>query len=83
MALQRFSRESRIWSRMKHENIIPLFGFWRNFDAFNGIDLALSFVSPWMEQGNLSEFLKENPTTTLETRLSFVGFHISISSSSR
>ncbi|KAF8732470.1 kinase-like protein, partial [Rhizoctonia solani] len=48
------SREIHTWSKCNHPNILPLLGLaiFRN---------RLAIVSPWMQNGNLPNFLKKNP----------------------
>ncbi|KAI5115823.1 hypothetical protein M0805_005572 [Coniferiporia weirii] len=53
----RIIREARAWSRMKHKNIIPLFGMWVNFVAGSPIP---AFVSPWANQGTLIDHVRKN-----------------------
>ncbi|KAI5118851.1 hypothetical protein M0805_008127 [Coniferiporia weirii] len=53
----RIMREARAWSRMKHKNIIPLLGIWVNFVAGSPIP---AFVSPWANQGTLSDHVRKN-----------------------
>lgn len=47
-------KEGIIWSRLSHENILPLLGFYGT-----GND-PISMVSPWMDNGNLTTYLKKN-----------------------
>lgn len=54
---------------MRHENIIPLMGFWDNFEP---LSLCLSFVSPWMDHRNLHEYMKEHPELKESERIRFV-----------
>ncbi|KAI5115689.1 hypothetical protein M0805_000537 [Coniferiporia weirii] len=64
----RMVREARIWSRMRHQNIVPLLGLWENFDPNMPFH---SFVAPWYEEGNLAAYLKRNKTPIVQ-KLSFV-----------
>lgn len=54
---------------MRHENIVPLMGFWDNFDPTSQ---CLSFVSPWMDQGNLHEYMEVHPELKEPERIKFV-----------
>ncbi|KAI5118849.1 hypothetical protein M0805_008125 [Coniferiporia weirii] len=54
---ERIMREARVWSRMKHKNIIPLLGIWVNFIAGSPIP---AFVSPWANQGTLIDYVRKN-----------------------
>ncbi|KAG8990604.1 hypothetical protein FRB93_003151 [Tulasnella sp. JGI-2019a] len=50
IAKRRFMREARIWSYLKHINVLPFHGL---------VELSgeTYLVSPWMEHGDLSKFL--------------------------
>ncbi|KAG9127222.1 hypothetical protein FRC07_000140 [Ceratobasidium sp. 392] len=52
--LKHTARELHIWSKCKHPNVAELMGF----AEFHG---QLAMVSLWMENGNLRDFVKENP----------------------
>ncbi|KAJ7878760.1 kinase-like domain-containing protein [Mycena olivaceomarginata] len=57
-ALKEFGREALIWRQLCHPNLLPFFGIY-----YLGNRLCL--VSPWMEYGNVMEFLTtEKPTHT-------------------
>ncbi|KZT52300.1 kinase-like protein [Calocera cornea HHB12733] len=61
--LQLTVRECWTWAQLQHENIVPLWGIADlQKIAVSGGFTQLCMVSPWMEQGNIMEFLKENPT---------------------
>lgn len=47
-------REIYIWSKAKHENVQELLGI----IMFQG---RLGMVSPWMENGNLQEYIQKHP----------------------
>ncbi|KAJ7875245.1 kinase-like domain-containing protein, partial [Mycena leptocephala] len=49
--LKEFSREALIWRQLSHPNLLPFFGLY-----YLGTRLCL--VSPWMENGNILEYLK-------------------------
>ncbi|TDL17582.1 kinase-like protein [Rickenella mellea] len=57
--LQRFSHEAVIWRQLKHANILPFYGVYTGGDDFG----RLSLISPWMEQGNILDYLGANPNT--------------------
>ncbi|KAJ7779207.1 hypothetical protein B0H16DRAFT_1405717 [Mycena metata] len=55
-ALKEFSREALIWRQLCHPNLLPFFGLYY-------LDNRLCLVSPWMENGNIMQFLsKQSPT---------------------
>jgi serine/threonine protein kinase len=61
--IKRIERELRICANLKHPNILPVYGYTYGFGPF------LAIVSPWAENGNLTDYLKLNGTTlTLVTR---------------
>ncbi|KAI6010923.1 kinase-like domain-containing protein [Pisolithus orientalis] len=45
-------KEVHLWSKLRHENIIPVLGITTE------IDLTVSIVSPWMEKGNAHIYVK-------------------------
>jgi len=56
------SNEAIIWKKLKHRNLLPLFG------VSAGIKIAginyehPCLVSPWMENGDIRVFARKNPT---------------------
>ncbi|KAG8744379.1 hypothetical protein FRC10_010266 [Ceratobasidium sp. 414] len=48
------ARELSTWVRLKHDNILELYGL----AMFRG---ALSMVSPWMDHGSVNDALRNNP----------------------
>ncbi|KAL0066402.1 hypothetical protein AAF712_006444 [Marasmius tenuissimus] len=53
--MKAFMREAVIWRSFDHPNILPLMGmYW-----FNSEQICL--VCPWMENGNLLQFVKKHP----------------------
>ncbi|KAF7337084.1 Protein kinase domain-containing protein [Mycena venus] len=60
--LKDFGREALIWRQLCHPNLLPFFGLYY-------VDNRLCLVSPWMERGNIMEFLRSDPPDT-DRRLS-------------
>ncbi|KAF9448075.1 kinase-like protein [Macrolepiota fuliginosa MF-IS2] len=60
-----FTREALIWNQLKHPNVLQFSGIYHLSDVYGRIGL----VSPWMENGNLTEYLKAHPDVP---RLPFV-----------
>ncbi|KAJ7142965.1 kinase-like domain-containing protein, partial [Mycena epipterygia] len=56
-ALKAFGREALIWRQLSHPNLLPFFGLYY-------LDNRLCLVSPWMENGDVREFLKNAPPNT-------------------
>ncbi|KAG1870906.1 kinase-like domain-containing protein, partial [Suillus subluteus] len=50
--LQRIRREIRICARLKHHNILSVYGYTYGFGLF------MAIVSPWAESGNLTTYLE-------------------------
>ena len=50
-------KEALLWGHLSHPNILPFYGIYHLEDAHGRI----SFVSPWMENGNVTEYLKKHP----------------------
>ncbi|KDQ49294.1 hypothetical protein JAAARDRAFT_51806 [Jaapia argillacea MUCL 33604] len=48
-------REIFIWSRLTHDNVLPLLGFSFDFSS------ATSLISPWMSNGSANDFLRQKP----------------------
>ncbi|KAJ7466906.1 kinase-like domain-containing protein [Mycena latifolia] len=56
-AYHRFYREALIWRQLSHPNLLPFFGVYYLEDTKS----RLALVSPWMENGNIARYLKDNP----------------------
>jgi len=63
---QRLRREVSIWSCLQHPNIIPLLGTTTSFGKY------MAMVCPWMEDGNLGEYLKRGNALSMHDRYSIV-----------
>lgn len=50
------ARELKLWSSLRHPNILPLYGF-INRDHL----CQFSFVSEWMENGRADKYVLANP----------------------
>lgn len=61
---QRFKRESELWKRQSHTNILPFLGIHEDPRG------NLYMVSPWQDHGSLNDFLREYPE---ENRVKLVG----------
>ncbi|KAG9101920.1 Adaptor for signal transduction [Ceratobasidium sp. UAMH 11750] len=53
--LKHAARELYVWSRLKHENILPLLGLAQYRDQ-------MAMLSPWMDNGTLLDYIERNPT---------------------
>ncbi|KAK1216375.1 Rho guanine nucleotide exchange factor [Marasmius sp. AFHP31] len=57
LMIKAFMREAVIWRSFVHANILPFKGmYW-----FKGNQEQICLVCPWMENGNLLQFLKKHP----------------------
>ena len=54
---QAFFKEALLWGHLSHPNILPFYGIYHLKDRRGRI----SFISPWMENGNVTEYLKRHP----------------------
>ncbi|KAI6154633.1 kinase-like domain-containing protein [Pisolithus tinctorius] len=52
-AIKHTLREVHLWSKLQHENILPLFGITTDFDY------TVSIVSPWMKTGNAFTYVQD------------------------
>jgi serine/threonine protein kinase len=59
---QAFCREIVTWKRLVHENILPLTGVSTTLFPF-------CMISPWMDNGNLIDYVRSNPATNRVTLL--------------
>ncbi|KAG2140918.1 kinase-like protein [Suillus bovinus] len=54
---RRFRRELKVWSRLRHDNIVPLYGTVSGFGRF------IALVCPWYDNGSLSSYLESHGET--------------------
>ncbi|TDL13627.1 kinase-like protein, partial [Rickenella mellea] len=52
-ALKEFAHEATIWRQLWHPNILPFFGVFKGDENFD----RLCLVSPWMDSGNVMNYL--------------------------
>ncbi|KAK6966788.1 kinase domain-containing protein [Favolaschia claudopus] len=64
MAVKDFGAEALIWRQLCHPNVLPFFGLYY-------IEQRLCLISPWMQNGNIMEFVRVNSPDT-PRRLSMV-----------
>ncbi|KAK6966784.1 kinase-like domain-containing protein [Favolaschia claudopus] len=57
MAVKEFGAEALIWRQLYHPNVLPFFGLYH-------IEQRLCLISPWMQNGNIMEFLRANSPDT-------------------
>ncbi|KAJ7788679.1 kinase-like domain-containing protein, partial [Mycena olivaceomarginata] len=60
-----FRREAVIWRQLCHPNILPFMGS-------IVLENKLGLISPWMENGNVMEYLSRNPSLSATDRLSLI-----------
>ncbi|KLO10195.1 kinase-like protein [Schizopora paradoxa] len=65
---KRLAREIRIWAALDDKNVLPFFGY-----TLEGQNMTPSFVSEWMEHGNLHDFMKSFPRGSIETCTMLIG----------
>ncbi|TFK27177.1 kinase-like protein [Coprinopsis marcescibilis] len=58
-AIKSVSKEAIIWSQLSHRNLLPFYGVYHMDDAYNRICM----VSPWMDNGNVSDYLKSHSSS--------------------
>ena len=64
--IQRISRELKVWLRLEHECVLPLYGITFDFGKFPAM------VCPWLEGGTLSKYLEHQEGLQLHIRLQLV-----------
>ncbi|KZP30021.1 kinase-like protein [Athelia psychrophila] len=65
---KRLHREIRVWQRLEHPNILPLYGITQDFGLYP------SMVCPWLEQGDLNKYLaRKHDTLSLPHRFQLLG----------
>ena len=57
LRMQDYMREAIVWQQLRHPNLLPFLGMY--YLESTGDRLAL--VSPWMDRGNLPQYLKATP----------------------
>ena len=68
---KRILREGKVWSKMRHKNILPLIGFWKGFSQ-DSDSQKLSFITPWMDDGDLLSNVTKNKDLSCLRRLNYV-----------
>ncbi|KAF9456081.1 kinase-like domain-containing protein [Collybia nuda] len=68
IANKRLRSEIMIWSRLDHPNILPLLGITYGFGA-QGV---YGMVCPWIDNGDLSHYLKVNEGISLPERITML-----------
>ncbi|KAG1805810.1 kinase-like domain-containing protein [Suillus subaureus] len=51
---KRLRRELKVWSRIRHDNIVPLYG------TVSGFGQLIALVCPWYDNGSLSSYLESH-----------------------
>ncbi|KAG1813919.1 kinase-like domain-containing protein [Suillus subaureus] len=64
---KRIRRELKVWGRLKHNSILPLWGVATDFGPY------LAMVCPWADNGTLTAFLeRQEDTLTLEDKFTLL-----------
>lgn len=53
---RKFRRESQVWARLRHENIVALYGYAEDTKMFG---LFGALISPWCQNGDADKYLKD------------------------
>ncbi|KAG2361741.1 hypothetical protein BDR07DRAFT_1485519 [Suillus spraguei] len=67
--IKRIKRELRICAKIQHLDILPVYGYMYGFGPF------IAIVSPWAENGNLSEYLEREGVALTRIRRFRIGCH--------
>ncbi|KZT35160.1 kinase-like protein, partial [Sistotremastrum suecicum HHB10207 ss-3] len=59
LVLQKTQAELKLWSSLHHCNILPFIGIC--FPPITDSETSFSLVSPWMNNGTISEYVNKNP----------------------
>ncbi|KAH7924807.1 kinase-like protein [Leucogyrophana mollusca] len=57
-AIKVFSREAVLWRQLSNPNVLPFYGVYRSPETAS----KLCLVSPWMENGNITQYPEKTPT---------------------
>ena len=68
--IQEFSREVAIWRHLSHPNVLPLYGVYHMDECRSRVCL----VSPWLEFGNVVQYLVERSPDADRVNLVSRGF---------
>ncbi|ESK94344.1 hypothetical protein Moror_8209 [Moniliophthora roreri MCA 2997] len=60
--LKEFLREAVVWRQLKHPNVLPCLGLY----YLDNRQERVCLVSPWMENGNLAQFLRAQPSDSID-----------------
>lgn len=61
-SIQISSSEVKRWQQLNHHNVLPFYGIWENNNS-------ISLVTPWMKNGDITEYLKHDQ---ISNRIRFV-----------
>ncbi|TFK48855.1 kinase-like protein [Heliocybe sulcata] len=61
--MKMFCNEALIWSHLHHPNVLQFLGF--DMTSFHPY---ICMVSPWMENGNVLSYIRENPVSEVDTQ---------------
>ncbi|KAJ7621330.1 kinase-like domain-containing protein [Roridomyces roridus] len=64
VVLKEFGREALIWRQLWHPNLLPFYGVYH-------LENRLCIVSPWMENGNILQYVNKN-SPGIDRRLSWM-----------
>ncbi|KAL0057756.1 hypothetical protein AAF712_015586 [Marasmius tenuissimus] len=64
-AIKDYMQEAIVWRQLDHPNLLPFLGIYYMDDTMK----RLCLVSPWMERGNLVEFMKKTPDLVVPNSL--------------
>ncbi|KAJ8088480.1 Rho guanine nucleotide exchange factor [Marasmius tenuissimus] len=60
--LKAYMREAIVWQQLRHPNLLPFLGMYYLDEARE----ELCLVSPWMNRGNLCQYLKNTPRESVD-----------------
>ncbi|KAI3615128.1 hypothetical protein WG66_016743 [Moniliophthora roreri] len=63
--IRHFLREAILWRQLDHPNVLPFLGLY----FLDSEKRRLCLISPWMENGNLVEYLENTPRSDVDHRM--------------
>ena len=63
---QAYTKEAVLWRQLSHPHVLPFYGAFH----WSEVPPRLCLVSPWMENGNIVQYLERNPQADRQSLVS-------------